>query len=200
MATTAGTVATNLIERVYATGGIAHTQTWVISILSKTQRVANAYLRTVRSSTALAVLAEKLVYKLRDDLPAAIDIIRITETRGGNAEQLEHVDDLLELSAYDVDWFRAITGTRYETWTQLGRDLLVIYPGKAVAGTATVHYTKLTTALAAAGTAFELPDEDVQVAKDLAEIILLARDKQIVECSNKLEQLTERIGLEVFDD
>ena len=200
MATTAGTVATNLIERVYATGGIAHTQSWVISILSKTQRVANAYLRTVRSSTALAVLAEKLVYKLRDDLPAAIDIVRITETRGGYVEQLERVDDLLELSAYDVNWFRNITGTRYETWTQLGRDLLVIYPGKAAAGTATVHYTKLTTALAAAGTAFELPDEDVQVAKDLAEIILLARDKQIVECSNKLEQLSERIGLEVFDD
>jgi hypothetical protein len=200
MATTAGTVATNLIERVYATGGIAHTQAWVISILSKTQRVANAYLRSVRSNTVLDVLAEKLVYKLRDDVPAAIDITHITETRGGNAEQLERLDDLLELSAYDVDWFRNITGTRYETWTQLGRDLLVIYPATPAAGLATVHYTKLTNVLAAAGTAFELPDEDVQVAKDLAEIILLARDKQIVECSNKLEQLSERIGLEVFDD
>ena len=201
MATTAGTVATNLIERVYATGGIAHTQAWVISILSKTQRVANAYLQAVRSSTVLTVKAMKLVHKLRDDLPLAIDITKITEDRSGNDEQLERVDDLLELSAYDVNWFRKLIGTtRYETWTQLGRDLLVIYPGKVAAGTVTAHYTKLTTALAAAGTAFELPDEDVQVAKDLAEIILLARDKQIVECSNKLEQLSERLGLEVFDD
>jgi hypothetical protein len=200
MATTAGTVATNLIERVYATGGIAHTQAWVITILSKTQRVANTYLRAVRSTTVLNVLAEKLIYKLRDDVPLAVDITHITETRGGRAEQIERLDDLLELSAYDVNWFRNITGSRYETWTQLGRDLLVLYPAKAIAGQVTVHYTKLTTALAAAGTAFELPDEDVQVAKDLAEIILLARDKQIVECSNKLEQLAERIGLEVFDD
>jgi len=200
MATTAGTVATNLIERVYATGGIAHTQAWVISILSKTQRVANAYLQAVRSNAVLTVLAEKLVYKLRDDVPAAIDILRITDTRDGDVEQLDRLDDLLELSAYDVDWFRNITGTRPETWTQLGRDLLVIYPAMAAANNVTVHYTKLTNTLAAAGTAFELPDEDVQVAKDLAEIILLARDKQIVECSNKLEQLSERIGLEVFDD
>ena len=200
MATTAGTVATNLIERVYATGGIAHTQAWVISILSKTQRVANAYLQAVHSSAVLTTLAEKLVYKLRDDVPAAIDVLSITDTRAGNVEQLERLDNLLELSAYDVNWFRNITGTRFNTWTQLGRDLLVIYPGRAAADAVTVRYTKLTNALAAAGTAFELPDEDVQVAKDLAEIVLLARDKQIVECSNKLEQLSERLGLEVFDD
>ena len=200
MATTAGTVATNLIERVYATGGIAHTQAWVISILSKTQRVANAYLQAVHSSAVLTTLAEKLVYKLRDDVAAAIDVLSITDTRGGNVEQLERLDNLLELSAYDVNWFRNITGTRFNTWTQLGRDLLVIYPGRAAADAVTVRYTKLTNALTAAGTAFELPDEDVQVAKDLAEIVLLARDKQIVECSNKLEQLSERLGLEVFDD
>ena len=200
MAKLAGDVADILIERVYATGGVAHTQAWVIALLSKTQRVANAYLRAVRSSTALAVLAEKLVYKLRDDLPNAIDITKATESRSGNDENIEHVSELLYLSSYDVDWFRNITGSRYETWTQLGRDLFVIYPAKAAPGTATIHYTKLTSALTVAGSASELSDEDVHIASDLAEIVLLARDKQIVECSNKLEQLAEYLKIEVFDD
>jgi hypothetical protein len=200
MAKLAGDVADILIERVYATGGIAHTQTFVISILSKTQRVANTFLRSVRDSLALNVLAEKLIYKLRDDVPAAIDVTKVEESRGGNDEQLELVEDTLELSGYDVDWFRNITGSRYETWSQIGRDLLVLYPAKAIAGIATIHYTKLTTALAAAATAFELPDEDVHVASDLAEIILLARDKQIVECENKLEQAIEYLGIEGIDD
>lgn len=200
MAKLAGAVATILIERVYATGGIAHTQDWVIALLSKTQRVTNAYIKSVRSSTDLAVLAEKLIYKLRDDLASAIDVTKITESRGGDDENVEHVSDLMELSSYDVNWFRNITGSRYETWTQLGRDLLVIYPAKAAPGTATVHYTKLTNALTVAGSAFELPDEDVHIASDLAEIVLLARDKQIIECSNKLEQLAEYLKIEVFDD
>ncbi len=199
MAKTAGDVSDMIVERVYGSGGVAHTQAFVISLLSKTQRVANAFLRKVRSSTALAVPKEKLIFKLRDDLSSAIDVTKITETRGGHVETLDQ-SSLYELMAYDADWFRNITSTRYITWTQIGRDLLVLYPGMAAAGTATVHYTKLTTALTAAGDLFELPDEDVHVAADLAEIILLARDKQISVAQEKLKQLAEYLGLEALND
>lgn len=199
MAKTAGDVSDVIIERVYASGGIAHTQAFVITLLSKTQRVANAFLRKVRTSTALAVPKEKLFFKLRDDLPSAIDVTKITESRAGTDEALDQTS-FLELMAYDADWFRNITSTRYSVWTQLGRDLLIIYPAKAAAGTATIHYTKLTTALSAIADLFELPDEDVHVASDLAEIILLARDKQISVTQEKIKQLSEYLGVEALND
>jgi hypothetical protein len=199
MAKLAGTVADSIVERVYATGGIAHTQAWVITVLSKCQRVANAYLRKVRSSAVLSVLSKKLVYKLQDDLPSAIDVTQVIASRTGVDEALSHVD-ISEFSAYDQDWFRYVTATRHEAWTQIGRDLLVIYPGMAAAENVTVHYSKLTTALSAAGDAFELADEDVHIASDLAEIVLLARDKQITVATEKINQLAEYLGLELADD
>lgn len=187
-----------VLRRVYAYGGISHTQAEVIGFLSKTQRVANAFLRKVRSSTALTVVKQKLVYKLRDDLASAIDVTKVIESRTGVDEELFHVADLRELTAYDQDWFRKIDGTRYDAWTQLGDDLLIIYPAKAANGTATIHYTKLTTALTASGDSFELPDEDVHVASDLAEIMCLARDKQINVCREKIRQLSTYLGLELM--
>jgi len=199
MAKTAGTISNLLLERVYGTGGIAHTESFVISLLSKTQRVANAFLGKVRDSTALAVPKEKLIFKLRDDVSSAIDVTKITESRGGVDEALDQ-STLPELMAYDVDWFRNITASRYITWFQIGRDLLVLYPGKAAAGTATVHYTKLTTALSVAADSFELEDEDVHVAADLAEIILLARDKQVSVAEEKIRQLVDYLGVEAMND
>lgn len=196
MAKTAGNVADLILRRVYSYGGISHTQAEVIGWLSKTQRVANAYLKKVRSSANLSTLEQKLVYKLRDDLASAIDVTRITESRTGTDEELFRVADLRELGAYNTSWFRKVDGTRFDAWAQLGRDLLIIYPGKAAGSTLTVHYTKLTTALSAAGDAFELDDEDVHVATDLAEIMALARDKQITVCQEKIRQLSDYLGLE----
>ena len=200
MAKTAGDVADAIIERVYGTGGIAHTQAFVITLLSKTQRVANAFLRKVRSSAALALPKEKLVYKLRDDVSGSIDVTEVIESRSGVDESLGQVS-LFELMAYDVDWFRNTTGTRHFTWTQIGRDLLVIYPAKPGADTVDVYYTKYTDALSAAGDSFELADEDVHVAADLAELILLARDKQISVAKEKIAQIAEYLGVEaLYDD
>jgi hypothetical protein len=198
MAKTAGTVADLIRRRVYGYTGIAHTQAEVISLLDKTQRVANAFLRKVKSSATLSTLAQKQVYKLRDDLTSAIDVIRITESRSGNDEELFHVDEFAELTAYDQDWFRKIDGTRFDAWTQVGHDLLFIYPAKASGSTVTVYYTKLTNALSAAGDFFELADEDVHVAADLAEIMCLARDKQIMVAKEKIQQLAAYLGLEAL--
>jgi hypothetical protein len=193
---TAGNVADLILKRVYAYGGISHTQAEVIDFLSKTQRITNAFLGKITSSSALTVLGSKLVYKLRDDLASAIDVLWITESRAANDEELLHVASLDELTAYDQDWFRCVTATRFDAWVQLGRDLLILYPGKAAGGTVTVGYTKLLTALTAAGDTLELADEDLHVVADLAEIICLARDKQITVCREKLQQLATYLALE----
>ena len=189
-----------VMKRAYAYGGQAHDKSWVISILSKCQRVANAYLRSVRDSASLSVLKQKLVYSIADEMSECLDVTKVTESRSGVAEELARVDNLAELASYDVDWFRNITGTRYEAWCQVGRDLLVIYPSKASAGTVTVHYTKLTDPLVNNTDEFDLSDDDVDVVLDLAELVVLARDKEISAGMEKAGQLASRLGMETRDD
>ena len=50
-----------VMKRAYAYGGSAHDKSWVISILSKCQRVINAFTGSIESSADLAVLKQKLV-------------------------------------------------------------------------------------------------------------------------------------------
>ena len=97
------------------------------------------------------------------------------------------------MSAYDINWFRNITGTRFETWTQLGRDILILYPGQAAASSVDVTYVKLLTLhtnhKAAYNTASELPDEDIEFALKLAEIMLLARFRQHKPLQRRLKTM-----------
>ena len=189
-----------VMKRAYAYGGSAHDKSWVISILSKCQRVINAFTGSIESSADLTVLKQKLVYVLRDELAECLDVSKVTESRTGVDHEIARVQTPQELAAYDVDWFRSIAGTYYDAWMQIGRDLLIVYPGKAADGTLTVQYTKLTDELVNNTDDFDLADEDVNTALDLGEIILLARDKQIDAGMEKLGQLAAHLGLELSDD
>ena len=189
-----------VMKRAYAYGGSAHDKSWVISILSKCQRVINAFTGSIESSADLTVLKQKLVYVLRDELDECLDVEKVTESRTGVDHEIARVQTPQELAAYDVDWFRAVAGTYYDAWMQIGRDLLIVYPGKAADGTLTIHYTKLTDELVNNTDDFDLADEDVNTALDLGEIILLARDKQIDAGMEKLGQLAAHLGLELSDD
>ena len=189
-----------VMKRAYAYGGTAHDKSWVISILSKCQRVINAFTGSVESSADLTVLKEKLVYTLRNELAECLEVTKATESRAGVDHELARVYTPEELAAYDIDWFRKIDGDRYDAWIQIGRDLLIIYPSKAANGTVTVYYTKLTDALVIDTDEFDLADEDVSPVLDLAELVLLARDKQIVPGAEKAGQLAARLGLELSDD
>ena len=189
-----------VMKRVYAYGGVAHDKSWVISILSKCQRVINAFTGSVESSAALTVLKEKLVYVLRNELAECLDVSKVTESRTGVDHELARVTTPQELAAFDIDWFRKIDGDRYDAWLQIGRDLLIIYPSKAADGTLTIQYTKLTDELVNNTDAFDLADEDVSPVLDLAELVLLARDKQIAPGLEKAGQLAAHLGLELADD
>ena len=188
-----------VMKRAYAYGGSAHDKSWVISILSKCQRVINAFTGSIESSADLTVLKQKLVYVLRDELAECLDVEKVTESRTGVDHEIARVQTPQELAAYDVDWFRAVAGTYYDAWMQIGRDLLIVYPGKAADGTLTIHYTKLTDELVNNTDDFDLADEDVNTVLDLGEIILLARDKQIDAGMEKLGQLAAHLGLELSD-
>ena len=199
MTTTAGTASTNLLRRVYAYGGIAHTEAWAIEVLSLCQQVVNAFTQNTADSASLTVVAATPSYNLYAVLPEAVDVLKVTEDVAGTYYTLSRTWSPEELAAYDADWLAHATGTRYLAWCQVGRNLLFIYPTKAANGTVSVFYSKLTTAMAIAADLFEVSDEDVPFVTDLAEIVLLAQDKQLTVCMDKILQLAEHLGLEVSE-
>ena len=166
-----------LVQRVRQDGGVAVTDNVATEVLGKCERLLNAHLKRIIASTSFTTTAKQLIYPYRSTLTAAVDILEITES----SRSLFKMDSLAQFSSYDVDWFRSIAGTRFEAWHQIARDFMIIYPAKATASAVTVTYTKLLTVYAtyaaASGSNMSLPDEDVETALALAEIILLARNR-----------------------
>lgn len=191
MSRTVKSIVDELLERIRQEGGVVTTTDFATEIVSHSQRIINAGVRSVVGSAVLTTLAEKLIYRYRDELTSSVDVLSVAE---GNRELLRF-NSLADLTAYDPDWFRAITGTRFEGWCQIGRGLLVVYPGKAAASAVTVTYSTLTTAYTSyssdGATNVDLPDEDVEMLVGVAEVMLLVRLREFDLLTKRLEVLSE---------
>lgn len=192
MAKQAGPVADIVLKRVYRYGGIAHTKASVISHLSRLQRTFNAFKQSVISTGTLTTLTEKSLYNIQNEISDACDILEVTESN----RKLFRAPSLSVFGAYSTTWFRD-TGTRFESWKQLARDLIFIYPAKSAGSSVSVRYSKYLDALTQNTSPFELPDEEVDLVTDLAEIVVLARDKQISICREKLQQLVNKLAIDL---
>lgn len=185
-----------LIQRVRQTGGVAVTQNFATEVLGKCERLLNAHLKRVIASDTFTTTAKQQIYDYRSTLTSAVDIIEVSES----SRTLFKCNKLSEFSAYEVGWFRNITGTRFEAWHQIARDFLVIYPAKAAGSSVVVVYTKLVDVYAtyalASGNNMSLPDEDVETALALAEIMLLARNRNATQIAVRLEPLLALLGMQ----
>lgn len=183
-----------LLKRVRQEGGLAVDVDLATKVYSYCERVTNTFTKRVKDSTALSVPKEKLIFNYRDEISDAIDIIEIRKS----GARIEKLDTLFDLAAYNPDGFRKIDGTSFEAWIQVGKDILVLYPGQAAASSVDVTYSKLLTLhtdfTTSYNTASELPPEDIELALKLAEAVLLTSYRQ-----NKAAQITlKKIAGELF--
>jgi len=195
MARNAGPTTEILLKRVREYGGLSTPLATGMQLLSRCQRVVNAGLGLVIESAFLAVPIKTLVFNYRVALPKAVDIITVGTV---GDRRFQRVNRLIDFAAYDVEWWRNITGTRIEAFCQVGRELLFLYPGLAVADGVVVVYTKLTTevndAVADYDVGLDLPDENIDDALSLAEAILLASSRRFKESSKRIEDLIASVS------
>lgn len=177
-----------LRTRVRQTGDVALTEDQAIELLSHCQRHVNAAMHKHTTTTNFSTLAEKQLYTFPDDLSSAIDIVSMTESD----RELFHCQNLSEFAAYENNWFRNITGARFEAWCQISRDYFIIYPAKAAGSSVTIKYVVATPIYDdyAAHSADEilLPDEDIETVVKLAELLALVRSRQTGLIKKTLEQ------------
>lgn len=183
MSTTAGDAAERLLKRVRQHGGTATSTSFAIETLSRCQRIVNAGKRYQVVTTSLSVAKEKLVHSLRDDVNQRIIDVQFLDNSGEHVLRVDSIDDI---ASYDVDWWRKVDGMELFFWTQVGRDLLITYPGLATADTYTIVGTKLTDELSDVDDEFELADEHVDEVIQLAEVVLLMKGRQLFEVMKRL--------------
>jgi hypothetical protein len=187
MARTAGQIADDLITRVYAEGGMAHTQASVVDILSRCQRSVNTFTRgSVVAGATFTTKPYKQVYSMRElgfqGYNLATDILEVTESN----RRLFHAPSLAALDADDLDWFGA-TGTRFEAWAQVGRDIFIITPAKTTASSVRIYHTLYPLELVSTYS-LEVLARDAETIEDLAEVVLLMEDRQLVAAREKLKK------------
>jgi hypothetical protein len=183
------------MRRVQQEGGLAVAPDFATTIYSYCEQIANTHTQRVIDTGVLTVPKQRLLFTYRDEFADAIDIISIRQS----GRRIERVDDLTKFSAYDVDWFRSIAGTRLDAWHQIGRDILILYPGLAAASTADVEYVKLLTMhtnfAASYNTDSELPDEDIELALKIAELVLLTRFRQLPAVKRLMDAFIARYAI-----
>ena len=181
-----------LRERLRASGTTGISDAFAYQVLNYAQQMVNAKYARVLDSSDITLDADTTVFDTRGKLGSAtrltsivISSVTVIQLKGWN-----------EIFAYDKDWYTRTSSTApHQVWAQLGEDLFAVYPAKASNVTATVYYAKLTTTLDGATDDFEIPEEDWDLAYDIAELVLHLHMRNYPSVKRKIDELTETIGI-----
>jgi hypothetical protein len=108
--------------------------------------------------------------------------------------KLHPVKRVRDFNIFSRTWFRD-TGTRFESYCQLGFDYFFLYPAKTTTSSVTVRYVKRTATLVERASPIELPDELVGQLVGLAELILHARDRRYSACMEGIKEYVKQLGI-----
>lgn len=194
MSRTYGDTVTVLLSRVRQSGGIAVTNDEAVNVLSMCQQIVNIKLRRICDSDSFATTANTLIYSYRSTITDCADILSIVESN----RELLPFGKIEDIANYDSDWLSAV-GTRFEGWCQLARDLLIIYPAKAANSSVIIKHVRAlpvqTSYATASASNMELPDEDIEIALKLAELVLIIRSRRITHAKLIFKEAMKLIGL-----
>ena len=139
--TNAGNLTDNLLRRLRNPDALGYTREFVRRMLSDAQRIVNAETRKTKVTATLTTEPFKQFYKIQELLPTTT---RIEKVRADGRDLRQTT--LRELCNISTKWHRQI-GDSFKHFALIGRDLLVVYPAKAVESSVEVISTKLLTKL-----------------------------------------------------
>ena len=192
MPATAGTLLDILARRVRDPGNVAHPRDFARDVLSRCQRALNAALGLVtRDDTLVLDAGTPQIYNVTAKLPNAVRLLAVRD----GTRQLTRMDWRF-LGAADSGW-PLRRGDAFTTWSLIGWDRLLLYPAPRSTGgreAVTVVSVGLTTALTTDAIELDLPNHTHTLLLDLAEAILLLRDRQFETFQDVLARLTPRVA------
>ena len=170
-----------VLQRVRDRGASLHPRAVVMEMFTHTQRIINTVMRLVISTGTLTTTPHRVFYPIYTNFA---DATRVVAVRDGNRD-LTELPDWTRLNFLSRKWFRDV-GTQHTAFAEIGRSLLLVYPGQREAGTLTIHYTKLTSEFVNESDQTEIPDEYLSLLADLTAALLLIRARDFKDLQNVL--------------
>jgi hypothetical protein len=179
---------TDLLTRVRMLSTIPFSVSNIYDILSKSQQLINFLLGKVVETNTLTTTANTYFYDLRAKLSSAMRVVSVVESD----RTLNYFSSWKQFVQYSHTWL-SDTDTRFEAWSQIGVNYLIIYPAKTGSSSVEVTYVKSPTPMGTGTDLFELPDEDIPLVIDLAEIFILITIRRYKELEKALPLFVAKV-------
>jgi hypothetical protein len=189
MAENAGTASTTIANRVRDPNFQATSQANIISLMSYAQQVTNGALSDVVATATLNLAVRTPIYQLSTNIAAAIKVLAVTDASG---RDLDCLPDIFQLQQLDFHWL-TYTSDRPRDFVQVGKDLLIIWPGVLASQPMTVKYSKYIPALTGSGDATVVPNEDDTCINALTEALLVLKNRDLNATAQAFERFTKRL-------
>jgi hypothetical protein len=172
MPTLAGDLADILLARVRDPDGTAHDRPMVLRLLAECQRLVNAETRAVLREAPVTVDASNTILDIQHLLPWAIRI----ETIRDGVRDLHRCQSWREFPQADRLWLKR-TGGRIKQWCHFTPARILLYPAPVDPTTLELVYTLRTNDFTHDTDAVQLPPNLEPAILELAEQILLMRQR-----------------------
>ena len=185
---TAGEVLTSLTLRLR---GPAHSTVLMYQIISHCQRLINLRRGAVLESVPLTTTPEQLFYNLTQ-----FGVLRVEGIRSGSHDLKPTA--LKNLGYLSRQWGRARSEV-VRLWGSVGRRLVFLFPATVSAQSLTVTGVTASADVAVPADVMDLPNEHLNAVLDLAEIVLLLKERRHLSVPVALERLSKELYVQIRD-
>jgi hypothetical protein len=182
-----GPIVDQILQRVRDPEGVIASRDFVRDRISDAQRLLNARFGWVLDTTTLTTEPWRLFYPIVPLLPEAQ---RVWYVRQGG-RNLAYVP-WQTLTHMEVGWPRAL-GPRYEIWSRIGFDTIVVWPATTAATALAIESSKITLDLVADHSEFEVRDDVVPMVADLATALVTLKMRQLAPAAEVMNTLLGRV-------
>jgi hypothetical protein len=176
-----------LRERIRESGTTAVSDALAYQVLDYCQKMVNARLGIVVDSASHNWPASTTYQVIKDiESDVMTNVLAITQS----TRTIWHEPNWRNFSYYDPEWWTQV-GTRFEAWSQIGHNILVIYPQIAAQTTVTIYYAKKTTTLDDAADDLDITAvSGIDLMYDFAEILLHVHLRNFTEARERIKALS----------
>jgi len=164
------------------------TEQQTIALISYSQQVVNGILGDLVTSQALTIQPRTLIYSMSGFVPGSIDVLAVQDASGRDLDPL----GLQDLQWLDMRWPVAVADSP-RGYTQVGGDLLIIYPAVKTPQILTVKFSQFIAPVTGPADSTSLPPEDDSAINDLAETLILLKNRDLLAVKAAMERFAGRI-------
>ncbi len=174
-----------ILRRIRDTSANGTARSVVQDVLSGSQKSVNVGTFSQVQSMSLTTNAEQLIYQIETELQL-VRVGRVLGVQIGPDNEELGFTEWQKLKAIDPGWFRRV-GSHFQTWSLIGRDVLIIYPALKVASTVALSYVLSPVTITGEAEINQIPNDEVQLMVMVAEAALRIRSRQLNGVSQMIE-------------